>query len=352
MSISASSTASTAAAASRTRGGATLSSRSCDRLVAAAVADELTHHAEAARAGHDACVGRQVAGDDAQQGGLAGPVGADEGDLLAVADAEAHLVEQHPPVRQLVTHSGDIHVTHEGGFSLPDGRRHPHYPVARVRCMTPRSAVPEPGDVTTSANHRTVGSYERIARDYADDTAPGPDGTGDFSGEALRRLVAVVPEGGTALEVGSGPGWDADFLEAQGVAVRRTDVTQAFLDLQAARGKAVERLDVTTDDLGGPYDAVLALAVLQHVERAQLPAVLGRVAGALRPGGAFLVSVREGDGDQWEVGDSGNPYFTVHWREPDLCDVLEDAGLVLEWRSAAADSEESSWLTFLARRGR
>ena len=216
--------------------------------------------------------------------------------------------------------------------------------------MTPRQAVPEPEDATTSANHRTVGSYERIARDYADDTAPGPDGTRAFGGEALRRLLAAIPAGGSALEVGSGPGWDADVLEANGVAVRRTDVTRAFIDLQAARGKVVERLDVTTDELGGPYDAVLALAVLQHVERPEMPALVGRVAAALAPGGAFLVSLREGDGEQWEVGDSGNPYFTVLWREMDFCDVLEDAGLELDWRSATEDSEESPWLTFLARR--
>ncbi len=218
--------------------------------------------------------------------------------------------------------------------------------------MTPRQAVPEPGDATTSANLRTVGSYERIAGDYADDTAPGPDGASRFAGEALRLLLAAVPAGGTALEVGSGPGWDADFVEAHGVSVRRTDITRAFIDLQAARGRVVERLDVTTDDLGGPYDAVLALAVLQHVERSELPAVVGRVAGALAPGGVFLVSLREGEGEQWEVGDSGNPYFTVLWREMDFCDVLEDVGLRLEWRSPSEDSEEGRWLTLLARKGR
>ena len=86
-------------------------------LVATAVADELPHHAQPAGAGDDARVGRQVAGDDAQQRGLPGPVGADERDLLAVTDAEADVVEQHPPVRQLVTHSGDIHMTHERGLS-------------------------------------------------------------------------------------------------------------------------------------------------------------------------------------------------------------------------------------------
>ena len=83
-----------------------------DGLVAAAVTDELAHHAQPARPGDDARVRRQVAGDDPQQGGLAGTVGADERDLLPVADAEADVVEQHPPVRQLVAHSGDIHVTH------------------------------------------------------------------------------------------------------------------------------------------------------------------------------------------------------------------------------------------------
>ena len=215
--------------------------------------------------------------------------------------------------------------------------------------MSPRRPVPEPEDGAGSANHRTVRSYERIARDYADDTAPGASGVGEIGGPGLRRLVDLVTPGGTVLEVGSGPGWDADFLEAQGLAIRRTDVTTAFIELQAERGKQVERLDVTTDGLGGPYDAVLALAVLQHVERAEVPALLDRVAAALRPGGAFLFSIREGDGERWEVGDSGNPYFTVLWREPDICDLLEDAGLELDWRSWGKDSEESQWLTLLAR---
>ncbi|MDZ5620613.1 class I SAM-dependent methyltransferase [Nocardioides sp. HM23] len=160
--------------------------------------------------------------------------------------------------------------------------------------MTPGRRIPEPQDSSDSANRRTVDSYERIAREYADDTAPESSGAAEFSGEGLRRLVDAVPAGGTALEVGSGPGWDADFVESQGVAVRRTEVAAAFIDFQADRGKHVDKLDITSDELGGPYDAVIALAVLQHVERAQIPAFLLRVAAALRPGGVFLVAIREG----------------------------------------------------------
>jgi SAM-dependent methyltransferase len=220
----------------------------------------------------------------------------------------------------------------------------------RVHIVTPRRPIPEPQGSVDSANRRTIDSYERIAGEYADDTAPDPSGAGEFSGAGLRRLVDAVPAGGTALEVGSGPGWDADFLESQGVAVRRTEVAAAFIDLQADRGKHVEKLDITTDELGGPYDAVIALAVLQHVERAQIPAFLRRMAAALHPGGVFLVAVREGFGERWEVGDSGNPYFTVLWSESTFRTLLGDAGLEVEWRFPGNDSEEDRWLMLLARK--
>lgn len=215
--------------------------------------------------------------------------------------------------------------------------------------MTPRRRISGPQDGTDSANRRTVDSYERIARSYAEDTAPDPAGPAEFSGQGLRRLVDAVPAGGTALEVGSGPGWDADFVESQGVAVRRTDIAAAFIEFQAERGKQVERLDVTSDELGGPYDAVIALAVLQHVDRDQIPTILRRVAAALQPGGVFLVAIREGDGERWEVGESGNPYFIALWGESEFRALLADAGLTVEWSSRTEDSEESDWLMLLAR---
>lgn len=213
--------------------------------------------------------------------------------------------------------------------------------------MTPRRRTPEP-DGIDSAKRRTIDSYEQIAREYADDTAPDSSGVAAFSGKGLRRLVDAVPAGGTALEVGSGPGWDADFVESQGVAVRRTEVAQAFIDFQAERGKHVDKLDVTCDELGGPYDAVMALAVLQHVDRAQIPSLLRRVAAALRPGGVFLVAILEGVGERWEVGDSGNPYFVVLWEESAFQTLLEDAGLGVEWRFGGG--AEESWLMLLARK--
>jgi hypothetical protein len=201
-----------------------------------------------------------------------------------------------------------------------------------------------------SANHRTVESYERIAREYAEETAPGPDGRSSVVEAGLRRLVEAMPEGGTALEVGSGPGWDADFVESLGGSVRRTDVTDAFIEFQVARGKSISKLDVITDDFGGPFDAVIALAVLQHVARDHIASVLVKVAEALHPHGTFLVTVLEGAGEGWEVGDSGNRYYVVRWSAMEFQAHLTNAGMAVEWSARSLDSEGSRWMTLLARK--
>ena len=88
-------------------------------------ADHLAHHAEAAGAGDGAGVRRQVAGDDPQQGGLAGTVGADQRDLGALPHPERDVVEQHPAVRELVAHTRDVHVTHGSDSRLSTGDRSP-----------------------------------------------------------------------------------------------------------------------------------------------------------------------------------------------------------------------------------
>jgi len=193
-----------------------------------------------------------------------------------------------------------------------------------------------------SPNARTVESYELIADDYARDTAGG--GVLAF---ALTRLAETIPAG-HVLEIGSGPGWDADALEDTGMTVRRTDLTQAFIELQRARGKEADRLDVIDDDLGGPYDAVVCLHVLQHVEPDDLTAVLAKVAGALRPGGRFLVSIPLGEGAGWEVGKSGNRYYRALHSEAEFVATLADAGLQAEWTERAVEDEESGWLCVLA----
>ncbi|HEY6941240.1 methyltransferase domain-containing protein [Dokdonella sp.] len=201
-----------------------------------------------------------------------------------------------------------------------------------------------PGRVRGDANRRTIDGYEACARDYAAAVDPTRSGVGEA---ALRRLAGDVPRGARVLEIGSGPGWDADFLEGLGVAIDRTDAAAAFREFQAARGRAVAPLDVVEDALPGPYDAIVALCVLQHVERERFDDVLRKIAGALHPRGLFLASMREGEGDGWEHDESGD-YRLVFWSADALRARLREAGLDVEWE--ARHHGRGDWLYFVARR--
>lgn len=162
-------------------------------------------------------------------------------------------------------------------------------------------------------------------------------------------MAEALPLGGTILEIGSGPGWDADFLEALGAKIRRTDVTEAFRTIQAERGEQVDSLDLLTDDITGRYPGILMLCVIQHFERTQVDAALRKLAGALTDRGILLLSHPVGDEDLWERGTSGD-YRVVRWPGTALDKRLAANGFVVE-REWADDGEEGVWRTVLARKG-
>jgi SAM-dependent methyltransferase len=194
-------------------------------------------------------------------------------------------------------------------------------------------------------NRLTVQAYEVYARQYA---AAVPQEASGLAKEGIQRLAAIAVNG-TILEVGSGPGWDADFAESLGLTVRRTDVTQAFREFQTERGKAVEPLDILVDEFGGPYDGVVALYVLQHIDRDQMVSILGKVSQALKTGGVFLVSLREGEGDIWERSQKSGDYHVVLWDEADFVNSLAAAGLQVLWTERDTDND-GDWLVLLTQK--
>ena len=209
-------------------------------------------------------------------------------------------------------------------------------------------------DVRLYAARATRGAYDADAESYRDGTVELPDTVR----AALEEFVAAVGPGGRVLEIGSGPGRDARELESRGLGVRRTDVTPAFVELMRADGTSADVIDPLTDDLtdperpDAPYDGVWANACLLHVDRADLPVVLRRLAEATRAGGVLAASVKEGDGEGWlQHGHVSAPRRFVFWREEPLREVLEAAGWRVEEVVRTAGLRGEHWLAVSAVRG-
>ena len=198
----------------------------------------------------------------------------------------------------------------------------------------------------------TITAYGHYAKAYRD----GHHHLPDHVRSELEEFVSAVSTGARVLEIGSGSGRDAAYLEQRGLVVRRTDVTPAFVDLLRNDGYAADVVDPLHDDLSDParpdelYAAIWASACLLHVQRVDLATVLTRLRGATRLGGLLFFSVKEGDGEAWSKrGPVAAPRLFIYWQAADLQAVVGQAGWTVLQVERAQGPGDDGWLEVWAR---
>lgn len=95
----------------------------------------------------------------------------------------------------------------------------------------------------------TLSSYEVGVDAYLRASVPTPSAA---YAKFRRDVLRVIPTGARMLELGSRPGRDAVFFEANRVEVHRTDGTPAFVERLRAAGHQAQVLDVTSDEFQAP----------------------------------------------------------------------------------------------------
>jgi 2-polyprenyl-3-methyl-5-hydroxy-6-metoxy-1,4-benzoquinol methylase len=114
--------------------------------------------------------------------------------------------------------------------------------------------------------------------------------------EVLTRALVragVSPSAARVLDVGCGTGFWTEYYTARGARYTGVDIAQVSIDRLAARypEQRFLRADVSDGVSGGPYDIVNVFDVLYHVtDDARWEAALRHLAGAVAPGGLFLVT--------------------------------------------------------------
>jgi SAM-dependent methyltransferase len=93
----------------------------------------------------------------------------------------------------------------------------------------------------------------------------------------------------TLLEIGAGTGRDSLFFQQQGLAVISTDASPAMVARCREKGLNAHVMDFASLNFPpASFDGVYALNCLLHVPKVDLPLVLERIRGLLRPRGLFF----------------------------------------------------------------
>jgi SAM-dependent methyltransferase len=154
----------------------------------------------------------------------------------------------------------------------------------------------------------TLQFYRSNARSYAD-WAKAPS-------TRLRGFLALLPSGGSILELGCGAGNHSAVMLAEGFSVRATDGSPEMAEIASQRlGHAVEAMRFDQLDAHEAYDGVWASACLLHVPRDELAGILARVHRALMPSGVFYASYKMGEGDGRDSLGRYYNYASPEWLE-------------------------------------
>ncbi len=150
--------------------------------------------------------------------------------------------------------------------------------------------------------------------------------------QRLSRFLALLPPGGTILELGCGAGADSAQMLAAGFDVSPTDGSPEMASEASRRlGRPVETLLFHDLSKVEAYDGVWANACLLHVPRSKLAQVLALIWRALKPAGHFYASFKAGEADG---RDTLNRYY--NYPSPDwLRANYSSAG---SWRSLSIET--------------
>lgn len=165
----------------------------------------------------------------------------------------------------------------------------------------------------------------------------------------LAEFIASLPQGGTVLDLGCGPGASAAVMADAGLTVHATDAVPEMIAL-AARHPRVHAQVKTFDQIDGTdlYDGIWANFSLLHANRAALPHILKALHTALRPNGQFHIAMKLGD---TTARDSiGRQYTYV--TEAELRILLTTADFtptkMYEGRDKGLDGTYADWIALAA----
>ena len=169
--------------------------------------------------------------------------------------------------------------------------------------------------------------------------------------EQYRRFLKYLFPGCKLLDLGCGSGRDSVYFSSLGFRVTAMDGSEA-LCRRVKENHGIDVICIGFEDISfvAEFDAVWACASLLHVKKADMPGILMKVSGALKPGGILYASFKYGSTERVVNGRFFNDYT-----ENDLDTLLtsENRLSMLEYwitEDVRPDRSGERWLNFAAKR--
>ena len=187
---------------------------------------------------------------------------------------------------------------------------------------------------------RTRRTYDTVAGQFLENTR-------DRSVVSLwlGRFVERLTAGATVLDIGAGPGCDSAELRRRGFRAISVDLSLGMLraGLSEFPGPRVQADARQLPVRNGSVAGVWASASLLHLSPDEAAAAVREARRVLCASGLLHISVKSGNGAEWESERYGEPRWFQYWSAAELDALLASAGfnLIASWSTS---SRRADWL--------
>ena len=167
-----------------------------------------------------------------------------------------------------------------------------------------------------------VKSYEKYAHERA---SHSPDA---FKARERSEFLKFLKDEGreTLLEIGCGPGQDAQFFQDQGFQVLAVDNTPTMVKLTAEKGVPAQVLDCyNLDEINKCFDAVYTMNCLLHIPKRDIDQILHLISRRLNDSGLMYLGIWGDTNFEgiWEQDRYEPKRFFSFWKTEALLEVIQ-----------------------------
>jgi len=198
-------------------------------------------------------------------------------------------------------------------------------------------------------------TYNQIAEDWSKEHVQDESWWKD----AADKFISLLPSGGTVLDVGCGPGIKSRYLISKGLKVVGIDFSEKMVEIagRKASGGDFRVVDIyKLEDVPEKFDGIFAHAILLHIPKKNVPAILQNTKDKLKNGGYLYVAVKEAKSDHPEEevlkeSDYGYEYerFFSYFSMVEIKKYLAELNMEICFE-AITSYNKNNWVQVIARR--
>lgn len=247
---------------------------------------------------------------------------------LAVHETFTQLFASAPAIQFGVDEHGDLPNMHQF-YNIDDEKK---YGVVGIHLS---SVTP----ITTQ--ELTLAAYNQDLAGYLAKLPPD-----EVVQKTIDSIIPHLTKAHPILEIGSGTGRDADYLESKGFTVIRTDIAQAFIDYQKYHNKEIQYYNVLTQPFSPKQNAILINGVLVHFTGDEVATMLKNCHDSLQENGLLFINTKEGDSEELTTNMS-IPRFMKKWNPEELSRLITENGLtIIETKL----SDDGAWRLYIVKK--